>query len=456
MKKSLLIVIAALFVAIGANAQGMRISSAQKSEGQLLKSERISVPANRKSNDCKIQKVGAPMNSRRAIADIAGTYILNYLNWDGDFTSSSEFSIVEENGTITLDQVDVEEGASAPTFDYNIKLVGFTDTRATVYGFYSEEDKYITIPVQTAFTYSTYGPIVFSALVEDKDGEPYSYGYSMGLIVEEDGSLTIDEGDFSEAIEAGQAEEGIYIGGFWNYMPEYLNTSGYPYRWNMGKDIELFTPNAIQGGVEVHIVSGSWGNWTRTSHNVYVEDYGSEIVVHNFFGLCPISISIEGNKASIATPVRVEPDDYAEEGEDPNYIMINQWDENFENILNPGLITGNVTVDTDGTKYIEFYDTEYKEAWTDEDGTEHEAGNYIINDYTKWFMVHSTWGENGAYWWGEARNVYVAIPNAEVAGISNVKTTAKSNVKTYNLMGQEVNASAKGLIIRDGKKMLNK
>jgi hypothetical protein len=29
-------------------------------------------------------------------------------------------------------------------------------------------------------------------------------------------------------------------------------------------------------------------------------------------------------------------------------------------------------------------------------------------------------------------------------------------VKTYNLMGQEVNANAKGLIIRDGKKMLNK
>jgi hypothetical protein len=71
-------------------------------------------------------------------------------------------------------------------------------------------------------------------------------------------------------------------------------------------------------------------------------------------------------------------------------------------------------------------------------------------------MVHSTWGETGAYWWGEARNVYIAIPNAEPAGISNVKTNAKNTVKTYNLMGQEVNANAKGLIIRDGKKLINK
>ena len=53
-------------------------------------------------------------------------------------------------------------------------------------------------------------------------------------------------------------------------------------------------------------------------------------------------------------------------------------------------------------------------------------------------------------------NTWIETDPVEGAGISDVKTNAKSTVKTYNLMGQEVNASAKGLIIRDGKKMLNK
>jgi hypothetical protein len=118
------------------------------------------------------------------------------------------------------------------------------------------------------------------------------------------------------------------------------------------------------------------------------------------------------------------------------------------------LITGNI-VEEDGVKYIEFYDTEYKEAWTDESGS-HEAGDYIITDYTKWFMVHSNWGETGAYWWGEARNVYIiyGTPSSGINDINNA-SVGKSN-KTYNLMGQEVNASAKGLVIRDGKKFVVK
>ena len=161
----------------------------------------------------------------------------------------------------------------------------------------------------------------------------------------------------------------------------------------------------------------------------------------------------ELNGGSFKTPVIFLT---ADEGEDPNYIQIWQWNAELDDRVNPGLITGNIS-EEDGVKYIEFYDTEYKEAWTDPDGTEHEAGNYYIADYTKWFMVHSTYGDTGAYWWGEARYARIAIP-LETTGITELKNDGRqlTTSKTYNLLGQEVTPATKGLVIKDGRKVVVK
>jgi hypothetical protein len=430
MKKTLLIAVATVMVALGANAQ------VAKSSAKFAMPEGVALQKVAKMQDA-IPEINKKSSMRRADVAIAGSYIMESNNWEADFTENSEFTMEDATGTIKAGEWNTaDELEFTRDFEYNVKLTGFTYASGTAYGYFDKETSTLVVPVQVIFTNPTYGDIVMTG---GKRSETGGVNYGSDIVL----NLTEDGFEFDEE----------YATGWFSILPNYEAQPGAT--WNYGFDATVLAPNAIQGGVEVHIESGAWGSWTRQSHMTFVEDYGSEIVVHNFFGLCPISITIDGNKASIATPVRVDDYDYADEGEDPNYIMINQWDANFENILNPGLITGNVSVDTDGTKYIEFYDTEYREAWTDESG-EHEAGNYIINDYTKWFMVHSTWGETGAYWWGEARNVYIAIPNAQGAGISDVKTNAKSTVKTYNLMGQEVNASAKGLIIRDGKKMLNK
>ena len=37
-------------------------------------------------------------------------------------------------------------------------------------------------------------------------------------------------------------------------------------------------------------------------------------------------------------------------------------------------------------------------------------------------------------------------------GISNISAAAKKNGKTYNMAGQEVSSSAKGIVIKNGKK----
>ena len=462
---------AALMVAVGANAQAKKITGMERCYKSLASKTEAKVAAPATVNAVSMVNTTKNTTGRRAVADVAGTYILEYANGTRTFTENSQFTIEAESGTITLDLYEKDETTGQyPTFDYNVKLTGFTDSRATAYGFYDETESTITIPVQTLFTYNTstanYGRIAFSSLVLDKEGDPYDNGYGMTLVLNDDGTVEIDEGDFSEFVEEDENYKDAYIGGFWNFMPDYLNTSGYPSLWNRGLDTEIFIPNAIQGDAECHIEGGAWGSWANAQYAVSVEDYGSEVVVHNFFGMIPISISIDGEKASVKCPIKAMDYDYAEEGEDPNYIQIHQWDADFENVVD-GSITGTVSQLKDGRKLIEFYDTEYREATYYQEGDEipegkqvgdvkTEAGDYIITDFTKWFMVHSNWGENGAYWWGEARNVYL-VYGEKTTGINAISNApVNQTAKTYNLMGQEVNASAKGLIIRDGKKMLVK
>ena len=172
MKKFLLTTVVAIVVAMGANAQVKKMIGAQK---PVCVAEQV--------NEAKQFKAftGAPLaskadkntNVRRAAADIAGTYILEYKNWDRDFTTSTTFSIEAASGTIELDQYDQDEKGKYPTFDYNVKLVDFTYDGAVAYGQYSEEDGQIFIPMQTIVANKTsnntnYGRIVFSALVLDK------------------------------------------------------------------------------------------------------------------------------------------------------------------------------------------------------------------------------------------------------------------------------------------------
>ena len=450
MKKSLLIAIAALFVAVGATAQGNLLSKATKVAKPLTPKVEM-----KKVSATDVVKYVAPTKAkaaRRAVGDIAGSYILDYGNWEGDFTTSSIFTITEESGVAKVLDTDDEGNEIEADFEYNLRLNDFTFEGGVVYAFYDEENATIHIPAQVMVAeYGTYGRIIFSGLVT-QNGEPYNFGFDLVLEVGSDGSLI--NYDFSEELAAAGWPEGCAITGFYDYLPDY--GTGYSYV-ELGSTLEVFPVNAFMGDTEVHIVNGAWGNWEKAEYDVNVEDYGNELVVHNFFGLCPISISIEGDVATIATPVRVMEYDYADEGEDPNYIQIWQWDAEFENILNPGAITGTLYDLEDGRKLSEFYDTEHKEAWTDPDGTEHEEGDYYILDRTKWFMVHSTYGEQGAYWWGEARWAYIIFGEKNTTGINEVNTANKTTTaKAYNMMGQQVGANAKGLLIRDGKKFIVK
>jgi len=442
MKKSLLIIVAAVMVALSANAQVKRTAQAKTMEPSAVKLNVTKVSDSNLMNITTVNGANKQM-ARRAVGDIAASYILDYYNYDGSFVASSSFTIEEASGTIKVFGESEEEDVD---FTYNIILKDFTWEGGVAYGFYYEDEGYINIPVQTIGNSSRYGRIVLGA-VTSVNGTPAHIGFDMNLLVDEDGTLSIY--DAEEELKDAGYDDGEIITGWYSYLPDSEYSA-----WNMGFDIEFLPINAYMGGYECHIVNGAWGDWTATTHDVYVEDYGTELLVHNFFGLCPISVTIDGDKASIATPVQVESYDYAEDSEDPNYMRIWQWNADFTAVLNPGAITGNVSVLDNGTKVIQFYDVEYREAWTDESG-EHEAGNYVVHDLTKYFMVHTNYGETGAYFWGEAQRVYIVIPGEDTA-INNVKNNQNNVVKTYNLMGQQISNDTKGLIIRDGKKFVNK
>lgn len=441
MKKSLLIAVAAVMVTLGANAQVARV--AQKTMGYAYQ------------NDFKLENVmtkeyQAPVSkkltTRRAASTIDGDYILNADNFEADFTASTSFTVASQSGTITLDMYD-----GAPSFEYNVVLNDFSYAGAVVYGKYDAEKGIIEIPVQTIFTHDTYKEIVISGGYR-KGTDNVGYGKEIYLIVNEDGSMDIDEDVEEEGDEATI--------GWVSFLPNYEDGG----LWNYGFDIAVMKPNAtLYYTTTGKSLGGNGSSWAKVTKRVAVEDYGEELVINGFLGLAPVSVTVNAD-GTCKMPFGQEMDEYDYEEYDNSYAygrmrlvgcvidgnsILRDYEKEFLN--------GFVSTDQTGAKSYDFYKVEYKDAWEDESGS-HDAGYYYNDDdpnYCRYYCVATAAGPEGAYGMGWCCNTWLET-DAPATGISNVKTTAKSNVKTYNLMGQEVNASAKGLIIRDGKKLINK
>ena len=440
MKKFLLTSVAAFVVVLAANAQFARV--AQLTKGFAY------------NNDVKLEKamtkdyhpfVSQKLNAHRAAtASIDGDYILNADNFEGDFTESSSFTVVSQSGTITLDQYE-----NNPEFQYNVVLNDFSYAGAKVYGNYNAAQGFIEIPVQTIFTHPTYKEIVISGGYR-KGETNVGYGKSIILLVNEDGTMDIDED-----IE----EEGDYATtGFVSFIPNYEE----PGLWNYGFDIAVLPTNATMNYSTTSTMMGGTGNgWAKTSKRVNVEDLQSEWVVNNFLGLTPVSITLnEDNTCYITLGQKMYDYDRDEPygyfrlvgiSIDGDYIVRNYEKTQFNGFWTKG--------------YAQFFKTEHKEAWDETDPetgevTHHEEGDYFIDDddnYVRYVAVATANDDEGAaYQLGYACNIFIEVDEAQGSGISETKASAQSNGKAFNLMGQEVYGNAKGLIIRDGKKFLNK
>ena len=465
MKKSLLVMLAAVVVVMGASAQARRTAKFPKANVQLMNTANPQGVKAQKMNTMETSTPAVVKSvQRKGASDVSKTYILNTSSWPGEepaFVASTSFTIESESGTIELDG-DLFGQSDNISFPYNVKLVDFAYKGYPVYGNYDEETSSIFIPVQTLFEREDYGRIVFSAAVQNGQGEPYDYGYSMTLLLNEDGSVEIDEGDFSEAIESGVYEDdSYYFGGFWNFMPDYLNDKGYPYAWNYGFDAEIFVPNAtLHYATTGKSLGGDGSSWQKVEIPSYVEDYGTEWVVSNFLGITTCSVTINGD-GTCYIPFGQIMDDYNYSDYDTSY------DYGYMRLV--GCVIDGNSIMRDYSKtalngfndetVAYFFKTEYKEAWTDEEG-EHDEGNYYVDedpDYCRYFAIATAASEDGAYSMGWCCNLWLEIGGEDLSGINNVSADNRGKAAaTYNLMGQQVSGDTKGLVIRDGKKFVNR
>lgn len=450
MKKTLLMIVATMFVALAVNAQTKHIA-----QPVTLNGEKAMLSTSYSQSAQGINTIAKASKVAHAEDGIAGDYILDFQNRAGDFTGSMSFTIEDAEGTIVLDQYE-----DSTEFTYNVILRDFTLAGAEVKAFYDAEQGTIEIPVQdlgdakTVFGYTgdqEIGDIVFSAVV-CVDGAPKTYGYGMVILVNEDGTLSIDKGDFSEEIAAGEMPEGAYISGWYHYL------TGISGAWSYGFEIAVMAPNATMNYRTTSAALGGTGSgWALVNKRVYVENFENELLIHNFLGIALASVMYD-DEGNCMLPFGQEMDDYDYEEPygrlrlvgcylDGNSIGRDYDKESLNGFWKDGL--------------YEFYKTEYKEAWDDEDGTHHDAGNYFVDDdenYVRYFSVASGPDADGAaYGMGWVCNMSIQLDPDDVDGIANATVaTEKNNSVVYNLMGQPVSKNFKGIVIENGKKVVRK
>ena len=282
--------------------------------------------------------------------------------------------------------------------------------------------------------------------VSEAEGKLANFMNGVAFDVEDDGTLSLI---------TDTETEGEEVCGFYNYLVDYEKGGA----WNFGFDLEVFVPNATMSySTTGQGLGGNGSGWAEVEKRIYVEDWGSALTVHNFLGLCPISVDVEGDNASIKYGQQLDDHDYSTEETAFGYMKLvgcategTSVKRNYDAKALNGFATK--------TGY-DFFKTEHREAWTDDEG-DHKEGNYFVDDdpdYIRYFAVATTPNEQGgAYSMGWCCNLYIDIDEKVIAeGINEVNAASKSSKMTYNLMGQKVNGAVKGLVIRDGKKFVVK
>ena len=391
---------------------------------------------------------------QKALSDITNTYILDYQDYYGTFTASTSFTIEAQSGTVNV--FDPETDEDKLSFEYNVVLNDFTYEGAVVYGNYDETDGTIYIPVQTISTNSTYGRIVLGGVTKDQAGTPQHI--ALDMILEVDGSNLYLYSLEDELAAAGLTGE--YMSGWYSFLPDYAQGGA----WNFGYDIEFMLPNARLTCDECHVSGGAWTDWAEGAYNVAVEDLGTELYVHNFLNLAPISIVVDGYDYRIPIPQQLDSYDWNQGEGTPDYTHLWSMDADG-NPREDGYISGKAYLTNDGQQVIRFCKEEYHaEPWTDSAGAEREPGLYFTMDREHYFMVSSTFGEEGAYWYNGGEYIWVDILvsddiqlNIEPTGILAPKATETTKSSTlYDLQGRVVDGSYKGIVISNGKKVVVK
>lgn len=366
-------------------------------------------------------KKAAP--ARIAHDGIYGLYILAYTELDEKWSCDS---VLVEKANVT----DEESGAT-----YNTKFTFCSDNAPTsFYGQYDAAAGTITCPVQRSGSFSgntTQGPVDYKFKVGTllPSGDQYAFSEEPFVFtVDEDGSLLLN-------VEEGGALANIIEG---------KNTL-----WNFFFSLELKPANAVISYSRAGRKEGTYDDFV---HAAYVEDWGNNVTVYGYAWFQPSS----GMGLSTVTSLDID--------QDLNVL--------FTGPQNAFPVAPFGITDEEAGRYFRILGTKpgKEKGWVEADTSEPShvngklSGNKIVMDMfpvlTNLWKDPATQETKGYGFWylnyviTLDEGVFQADKNS--TGINGVTETAVKNVKTYNLFGQEVPATTKGLVIRDGKKFFNK
>lgn len=366
-------------------------------------------------------KKAAP--ARIAHDGIYGLYILAYTELDEKWSCDS---VIVEKVNVT----DEESGAT-----YNTKFTFCSENAPTsFYGQYDASAGTITCPVQRSGSFSgntTQGPVDYKFTVGTllPSGDQYLFSKDPFVFnVDEDGTILLDVAEGGALANVIEGKETL---------------------WNFFFSLELKPANAVISYSRPGRQNGTYDDFV---HAAYVEDYGNNVSVYGYGWFQPSS----GMGLSTVTPLDIDKDLNVLFTGPQNAFLVAPFgiqDEAAGKYFKicgtmPAAEPGYVEVDTGTPSYV----------------NGKLSGNKIIMDsfpvFSNFFNDPAT-GEQKAYgfWYLNYvitldEGVFQADKNS--TGINGVTETSVKNVKTYNLFGQEVPATTKGLVIRGGKKFFNK
>ena len=366
-------------------------------------------------------KKAAP--ARIAHDGIYGLYILGYTDQDEKWSCDS---VLVEKANVT----DEKSGAT-----YNTKFTFCSENAPTsFYGQYDAAAGTITCPVQRSGSFSgntTQGPVdyKFKVGVLLPSGDQYVFSEEPFVFkVDEDRTILLD----------------VAEGGALANIIEEKQTL-----WNFFFSLELKPANAVISYSRAGRKEGTYDDFV---HAAYVEDFGNNVSVYGYAWFQPSS----GMGLSTVTSLDID--------QDLNVL--------FTGPQNAFPVSVFGITDEEAGKYFKILGTKpgKEEGWVEADTSEPShvngklSGNKIVMDMfpvlTNLWKDPATQETKGYGFWYENyvitldEGVFKADPS--YAGITGVTETSVKNVKTYNLFGQEVPATTKGLVIRDGKKFFNK
>ena len=366
-------------------------------------------------------KKAAP--ARIAHDGIYGLYISAYTELDEKWSCDS----------VLVEKVNVTDEKSGAT--YNTKFTFRSENAPTsFYGQYDAAAGTITCPVQRSGSFSgntTQGPVDYKFTVGTllPSGDQYLFSQDPFVFnVDEDGTLLLNVAEGGALANIIEGKETL---------------------WNFFFSLELKPANAVISYSRAGRKEGTYDDFV---HAAYVEDWGSNVSVYGYAWFQPSS----GMGLSTLTSLDID--------KDLNVLFTGPQ------IAFPVAPFG--ITDEEAGKYFKILGTKpgKEEGWVEADTSEPShvngklSGNKIVMDMfpvlTNLWKDPATQETKGYGFWylnyviTLDEGVFQADKNS--TGINGVTETSVKNVKTYNLFGQEVPATTKGLVIRGGKKFFNK